>query len=121
MLPGALLQEPGRVKRTFRDWLVDILMFVLAVAVGVIAMVGSDVKHSEFEWWLEAICGPICLVAIWWRRRWPVGVGFLTTVLGTFSGLAVGAGAVGLFNLAVRGSRRALIWIFVLSEVSAAI
>jgi len=33
MLPGGLLSEPG-AKRTARDWIVDVSMTVIALAVG---------------------------------------------------------------------------------------
>ena len=49
----------------------------------------------------------IACLAIWLRRRWPVGVALLTVVLGGLSPAAGGAALIGLFSVAVH--RRAVV------------
>ena len=46
MLPGALLQESG-TKRTARDWIVDVIMFLIAIGVGVFVYSESEDVHSD--------------------------------------------------------------------------
>ncbi len=121
MLPGSLFQEPGAEKRTLRDWLVDVLMFLLALGIGLAAMLDAAKQHNDFTWAVELICGPIALLSLWWRRRYPMAVGVIAIGLGAVSGLAAGAGTAALFNLAVRGTRRELIWSLVLATVATAI
>ena len=49
-------------------------------------------------------------IALWWRRRWPVGGGRRSRSRSSaFSAFVAGAGLIALFNVALRGSRRALI------------
>ena len=121
MLPGSLFQDPGTEKRTLRDWLVDILMFLLALGIGIAVIADGAKQHGDVTWVIEVICGPIALLALWWRRSHPVAVGVIAISLGAVSGLAAGAGTAALFNLAVRGSRRALLWSVVLATVATAI
>src|SRR4051812_45148696 len=109
LLPGGLVLEPGATKRTLRDWLVDVAMFMLAAAIGVFVVLDARDRHTELLWVAELVFGPVALMALWWRRSHPVAVGAIAIVLSAFSGLAAGAAVAALFNLAVRGSRRALL------------
>ena len=108
MLPGALLQESGS-KRTARDWIVDVVMFVLALGVGVLVYSESETAHSDFEDLVDVTLGVISLIALWWRRRWPAGTGVLITAASAFSAFAAGAALIALFNIALRGTRRQII------------
>ena len=60
MLPGALLQEPG-AKRTARDWLVDVLMSLVAFGIGVIVYADTEQAHSDAEDLLDVAvqCHPL--------------------------------------------------------------
>ncbi len=51
----------------------------------------------------------ISVIALWWRRRWPAGVGLLITVASAFSAFSAGAALIALFNVALRGTRRQII------------
>ncbi|RKQ87752.1 signal transduction histidine kinase [Solirubrobacter pauli] len=108
MLPSALLQESGG-KRTARDWLVDVLMFLLAVLVGVLVYAESAESHSEIENLIDVVLGVNSVVALWWRRRWPAGTGLLITAASAFSAFSAGAALIALFNIALRGTRRQII------------
>ena len=108
MLPGALLQESG-AKRTARDWIVDVLMFLIAVGVGVAVYSESEPAHSELEKRIDTMLGVISLIALWWRRRHPARVALIVIVASAFSAFSAGAALIALFNIAVRGTRRQII------------
>src|SRR4051812_33606741 len=103
MLPGGLLQEPG-AKRTTRDWIVDATMFVLALTIGGPAPGSSRDRHTETTLFVDLVIGLVCLVSLWWRRRYPFAVALITIGSGAFSAMAAGAGVIGLFNIALRGT-----------------
>ena len=59
---------------------------------------------------VDATCGVLAVVSLWWRRRWPVGVALCCLLLGTLSISATPAGLLAQFSLAVHGpARRALL------------
>src|SRR6187402_513926 len=89
LLPSALLTprldgataapsdgRPG--PRTGRDWFVDVLCVVLSVLGGaflfVVEQTSRDVGMPLAVSTIDIACGVIGAVAIWFRRRWPVGV-----------------------------------------------
>jgi signal transduction histidine kinase len=118
MLPSALLEEPG-AKRTGRDWLVDIVLTLVAIGIGVLVFGPSEDQHSELGALLDLVAGVTGVLALWWRRRWPVPVAVLTLALSSFSAFVAGAGLIALFNVALRGSRRAIVLSTVLGLAAA--
>ncbi len=120
MLPGDVLAEPG-ARRSARDWLVDTLMFVLALGIGLLGMLTTAKQHTPVLWVVDLGLGVPSLVALWWRRRYPLGVSAFTLSASIVSGLAGGAGLLSMFNLAIRGSRRTLTWMLALAIVGTAI
>ncbi len=120
MLPGGLLEEPG-AKRSARDWIVDATMFVLAVALGMFVFATSEDQHSDGMAFLDVVLGAIALGALWWRRRYPLAVGLIVVVPSAVSAFAAGAGVIALFNVALRGSRRAIIAVAALGLVMGAV
>ena len=94
MLPGGLLEESGG-RRSTRDWIVDATMLVLALAVGALALVTSEARHSD-EWvFFDLVIGLATLVPLWWRRRYPFAVALATIIPGAISAFAAGAGLIG--------------------------
>jgi len=108
MLPSALLEEPGS-KRTGRDWLVDVAMLLIAIGIGVAVFSPTEDQHSDFGALIDVVFGVIGWIALWWRRRWPVAVAVITLTLSAVSAFVAGAALIALFNVALRGSRRALV------------
>ena len=84
MLPGALLEEPGS-KRTGRDWLVDVAMLLIAIAIGIAVFSPTEDQHSDVGALVDVVFGVIGWIALWWRRRWPVAVAVITLTLSAVS------------------------------------
>ncbi len=115
MLPGGLLQAPGPTKRTPRDWIVDATMVLCALAIGGVAFFGTADQHSETMQFWDLVIGVLCFIPLWWRRRHPLAVALLTGIPSMISALAAGPALIALFNVALRGTRRAIVLCTVLS------
>jgi signal transduction histidine kinase len=88
-----------------RDWIVDTICFLLAVAVGVL-VAGSPYTYnsggpSSSAMVLIVAAGVLSCLAIWWRRRWPAAVAIVAVVLNAVSPAASGATLVALFSVAI--------------------
>ncbi len=101
--------------RTVRDWCADVAAIVVSVAGGVgiffAAAKGPDGYPATGLLVLDAVCGVVACVALWGRRRWPVGVGLLTAALTAVSASAVVASIVALFGAAVHRRPTAVAWV----------
>ena len=62
-------------QRSRRDWLVDWVIFVIAIAAGGAAL-ASSIQHGLHGTLLavDVIIGAGVTLALWWRRRWPVAL-----------------------------------------------
>jgi signal transduction histidine kinase len=105
LLPSALTSAPdpagGQPRRSTRDWIVDTLCFLNAVAF--VAVTSWDLGEREQvlslagpipQWaiFLDAMLSLAICAALWVRRRWPVGLALATlpvTLISTPSALAV--------------------------------
>ncbi|WP_328320703.1 sensor histidine kinase [Streptomyces sp. NBC_00388] len=108
LLPSALADpEPAadreRPRRTLRDWIVDFTAFLLAGAVGVVALdsIKNGAGYSGFDSVVDQVTGVASCCALWLRRRWPVGLAVVLVVASAFAPLVAGAVLVALFSLAV--------------------
>jgi signal transduction histidine kinase len=108
MLPGGLLQEPGE-KRTPRDWIVDVTMLLCALFVGGVALAATEDWRSDTATFYDLVIGGLCLIPLWWRRRYPFAVAVIIFIPSAFSAFAGGPALIALFNVALRGSRRAIV------------
>ncbi|GAB2763934.1 sensor histidine kinase [Amycolatopsis magusensis] len=91
--------------RTRRQWIVDSVVFGLAVVFGLWLAVG------RMRWWpspepawlldLDQVAGALGCAALWFRRRWPVPLAAALIALSSFSELVGGAAMVALFTVAV--------------------
>jgi signal transduction histidine kinase len=76
-LGKALLSEdsPPTAALTRRDGMVDSALFVLAIGLGIVALVTS--AQAGLDGWrlvVDAAGGMAVSVSLWWRRRWPFGL-----------------------------------------------
>jgi len=97
------------LRRSPRDWVVDIVLFGSAVVIG-FGFVATDHHNvSSALFVIDAVLAiPACLV-LWIRRRHPVAVGWTAVGLALVSDGAAGAALVALFTVAVHcASRRTL-------------
>jgi signal transduction histidine kinase len=108
MLPGGLLEEPG-AKRSARDWIVDATMTVVALVIGALVFAPTEDQHSDGMAFLDVVLGFVAVTTLWWRRRWPVAVAIIATLCSAIAAFAAGAALLALFNVALRGSRRAIV------------
>jgi signal transduction histidine kinase len=97
--PGEDEQPPPR--RLRRDWIVDCMLFLVATAVGALALAdqvgrGLDAPLLVFD----VIGGAALCIALWWRRRWPFALGLASVPMQAFSSSAGVAGLIILFTVA---------------------
>ncbi|MYW10688.1 sensor histidine kinase [Streptomyces sp. SID2563] len=98
-LPG----DRGRSRRTVRDWVVDLTAFLCAAGIGLatLATIEADPTTSDTFVLVDSLVGAAACCALWFRRRWPVGLAVVLTLLSTVEPVAAGALLVALFSLAV--------------------
>jgi signal transduction histidine kinase len=109
---GELGQRAWQGPRHRRDWIVDTACFLIAVVwclLGVITVslgngvsLGAGPRHwSLAVQVLVVAAGALACLALWLRRRWPVGVALLAVVLGSVSVAAAAASLIALFSVAI--------------------
>ncbi|TDB81414.1 histidine kinase [Micromonospora sp. KC721] len=107
LLPGTLTRPPTMVRRTARDWVVDSLCFLLALAWALFSFgdaVGPDpeLALNAGPGWLvgvDLVLGVWVSAALWLRRRWPLALAVATAPLALFSSSAGIAMLVILFTV----------------------
>jgi signal transduction histidine kinase len=87
--------------RTRRDWIVDTVLFLLA-AVLALSSAMTSARHGLHGPLLviDAIGAALACLALWWRRRSPLGVGLAVVAVLVVSPAAGPAGAVTLYTVA---------------------
>ncbi|MET7872305.1 sensor histidine kinase [Streptomyces cyaneofuscatus] len=102
-LPGDRARSRPRARRTVRDWVVDITAFLIAAGIALIALAAIENEGSTPDAVLvvDSVIGAAACCALWFRRRWPVGLAAALTVLSIVEPVAGGAMMVALFSLAV--------------------
>ncbi|MDT9692052.1 histidine kinase [Streptomyces sp. P9(2023)] len=124
LLPSALADPAAtgasgrrRPRRTVRDWVVDTSLFLCAVFVGLLAAEAVDQYNSETVAFADQLVGAAACCALWLRRRWPVGLAVVLSLLSVVAPVAGGAFLVSLFSVAVRKPFREIVWIGALAAV----
>jgi signal transduction histidine kinase len=93
--------EAAPARRSRRDWIVDSALFLLAIAVGLMEVAGLMMRGLDGPVLLFDVCGGAALcLALWWRRRWPFGLGLASVPVLAVSSSAGPAGAIILFTVA---------------------
>jgi signal transduction histidine kinase len=103
LLPGVLVPDPDadRTRRSTRDWIVDVFCFLVAIVGGFLVFAANADRMSEELQFYDLVGGAAASLALWWRRRWPVGVALFAAAMGSFSASASLAGGIALFTVAV--------------------
>ena len=115
--------QPGsaHLPRSLRDWVVDLIMFGFALALGA-AGVWQDAKHAP-GWWIaiDVLVGLAACGALWVRRDHPLAVGVGAIGLSAFSGMAGGAAVVAMFTVAIYCRPRRTLQVMVFSFGTSAV
>jgi signal transduction histidine kinase len=87
--------------RSQRDWIVDAVLFLLAAG-GALSNAMTVARHGLHGPMLvvDVIAAALACIALWWRRRWPLGVGLAVVALMLVSPSAGSAGTVSLYTVA---------------------
>lgn len=113
LVPAHLLAEADQAwdrdpergpRRTVRDWAVDVTCFLLAVLTGLIVVsdgTGQTVATPSPLMAVDVAVGSLACLALWWRRRWPVGLALALAPIALFSHMVSGAVVIALFTVAV--------------------
>jgi signal transduction histidine kinase len=121
LLPGELLGTTEGRRRSARDWVVDALMFIVAVGLGIVVLAATWSDHGALVLAVDISLGVVAIVALWFRRSHAVAVGVLNGALSIVSGFAGGAALLAFFNVGLRGSRRGILAVVGLAIVSTAV
>ncbi|WP_433510067.1 sensor histidine kinase [Nonomuraea sp. CA-143628] len=103
LLPSVLLgdgDERRPVRRSTRDWIVDVLMFLVACGLALLSIPDLEGQPTPVVA-IEQVVGALACAAVWLRRRWPVGLALVTNVLSIYLSLVGGAAVVAMFTVAV--------------------
>jgi signal transduction histidine kinase len=119
--------------RTRREWALDVGAFAFALVFGALsfadAVNGTTTSHADAAAGPDKYISPVLVaadlafgllacLAVWYRRRWPLGVAAAAVAISSFSAMATGAAMVAVFGLAVRRPLRDLAAVAVLFLVS---
>jgi signal transduction histidine kinase len=90
------------VRRSRRDWVVDVLFFLLAVGFTVLTYLDSVEAHvATVPRIVDVILGALSCLGVWLRRRWPVGFALTVSLFSIYSTSAAGVALIALFTVAV--------------------
>ena len=109
LLPGGMVA--GRdAPRSARDWTIDVLVSLLSLLGGVVLI--AIQHYDDARWMLDATLGVATIVALWWRRRHPVGVAVGTMLVSIVSASSGVAALVALFSATMRAPRNGLLTVW---------
>jgi signal transduction histidine kinase len=87
--------------RIRRDWIVDTVLFLLTAVLALTSVTSSARQGLNGPLLaIDAIGAAMGCVALWWRRRWPLGVGLAVVAIEVVSPAAGLAGVVTLYTVA---------------------
>jgi signal transduction histidine kinase len=116
----AARRTPSR--RRPRDWVVDSLLFLVAVVFALLTIGGRlEASTPVPPGWLltaDVVAGAVGCLGLWLRRRWPVGLALVLIALSTFSEFVAGAMVLGILTVAIHRPPRTTGAIYALSVLA---
>jgi signal transduction histidine kinase len=109
------------LRRSARDWLVDLVVFTVAVAIGAGRLHQYLGSTGQPQGVLEVLLGVIACLSLWVRRRHPLAVGVFTVGASALSSGAGGAAIAGVFTVAVHCAPRWTARVALLSVLASAL
>ncbi|SDE53837.1 Signal transduction histidine kinase [Blastococcus fimeti] len=106
------------VRRSVRDWIVDVTVFLAAVGLGLLLLLESTVRPdppSDGLLATDLLVGAVGCLLLWARRRRPVAVAVGTALIGAFSATAGVAVLIALFTVAVHRTWRTVLLVAALN------
>src|SRR5918995_1612829 len=111
LIPASLLELDRRdeqrwrhIRRSGRDWTIDVICVALSAAVGAafLASTATDPPApTPFVLVVDGVFGVMSCAALWLRRRFPVEVAVLTALLSILSVATAVAATIAMFTVAV--------------------
>jgi signal transduction histidine kinase len=115
LLPAALAPDPDarRGRRSVRDWVVDVVAFLLSAGWAWLLTwlwstdnlaagpVSANPSLADVLVVADLVAGWLATIALWLRRRWPVGLSVAMAIIGLFSFTGAVASIIALFTVAV--------------------
>jgi signal transduction histidine kinase len=97
------------MRRTVRDWTVDVFLFLASIGLGLLLLGESTMRPeppSDQLVFVDLVVGLLACAMLWGRRRWPVAIAVLLAVFGFFSAMSGAAVLMALFTVAVHRTWR---------------
>ena len=116
-LPGALI-DAREEDRGRRDRVVDAAMYVVAFAIGAVALAETWTLHPSWLRGADPAIGLAALAALHWRRTHAAAVGVLTAAASVAIVAASGPALIATFNAAIRARGRDLVLVATVSIAS---
>ena len=89
------------VRRTRRDWVVDVALFVLAIGLGAVSLATSGMHGLDGPMLaVDGFVGIVMSVLLWWRRQWPVALALLSLLVAPVSSASGPVALIMLFTVA---------------------
>ncbi|WP_217922107.1 sensor histidine kinase [Miltoncostaea oceani] len=106
--------------RSRRDLLVDLAAIAVAVGVGLPISLTSDGPGGPWPV-IDLVVGSAACLALWFRRRWPLGVALALLPIGAVSAMGGVAAGIAVFTLAVHRPARVALPVAVLHAAGGAV
>ncbi|WP_049578108.1 sensor histidine kinase [Streptomyces sp. SBT349] len=104
-------------RRTGRDWLADVSLFLFAVGFSVLSedpvLRGENLSGGAL--FLDVGIGALACVSVFLRRRWPVHLAVVLLLAGTESHFVTGGALVAVFTVAAHRGPRVTAWVSALA------
>jgi signal transduction histidine kinase len=127
LLPAMLLDGSGLAgdssrgvpARSARDWGADASAFLVAIAIGAVAMASTWSQHATALAIVDLALGVAACASLWKRRAQPLRVALFVVPLSAFSASATGAALASVFTVAVHCRTRPVLLVGALSVLGA--